>query len=44
VTLADIAGFATGDIEQGRIYAEERLGARRAAGRSPDREGWPRER
>ena len=32
VTLADIAGFATGDFEQGRIYAEERLAARRAAG------------
>jgi phenylpyruvate tautomerase PptA (4-oxalocrotonate tautomerase family) len=31
VTLADIAGFATGDPERGRAYAEERLAARRAA-------------
>ena len=31
VTLADIAGFATGDIEAGRAYAEERLAARRGA-------------
>jgi phenylpyruvate tautomerase PptA (4-oxalocrotonate tautomerase family) len=31
VTLADIATFATGDAEQGRRYAEERLGARTAA-------------
>lgn len=31
VTLADIAGFATGDPELGRRYAEERLGQRRAA-------------
>jgi phenylpyruvate tautomerase PptA (4-oxalocrotonate tautomerase family) len=30
VTLADIATFATGDAERGRIYAEERLSARRA--------------
>jgi hypothetical protein len=28
VTLADIAGFATGDVEGGRRYAEERLGSR----------------
>lgn len=28
VTLADIATFATGDPEQGRRYAEERLAAR----------------
>ncbi len=31
VTLADIAGFATGDAEHGRRYAEERLSERRAA-------------
>jgi phenylpyruvate tautomerase PptA (4-oxalocrotonate tautomerase family) len=31
VTLADVATFATGDAEYGRRYAEERLGARRAA-------------
>jgi phenylpyruvate tautomerase PptA (4-oxalocrotonate tautomerase family) len=31
VTLADIAAFATGDVERGRRYAEERLSARRAA-------------
>ncbi len=31
VTLADIAAFATGDVERGRRYAEERLAARRAA-------------
>ena len=31
VTLADIAAFATGDVEGGRRYAEERLAARRAA-------------
>jgi len=31
VTLADIAGFATGDPEQGRQYAEERLAGRHAA-------------
>lgn len=30
VTLADIAGFASGDAERGRSYAEERLAARRA--------------
>src|SRR5947208_13895655 len=30
VTLADIAGFAMGDPERGRRYAEGRLGARRA--------------
>jgi phenylpyruvate tautomerase PptA (4-oxalocrotonate tautomerase family) len=30
VTLADIAGFATGDAEGGRRYAEERLAIRRA--------------
>jgi phenylpyruvate tautomerase PptA (4-oxalocrotonate tautomerase family) len=29
VTLADIAGFATGDAERGRLYAEQRLAARR---------------
>ena len=29
VTLADIAGFATGDAERGRVYAEERLAGRR---------------
>ena len=29
VTLADIAGFATGDVELGRRYARERLAARR---------------
>jgi phenylpyruvate tautomerase PptA (4-oxalocrotonate tautomerase family) len=29
VTLADIAGFATGDPEAGRRYAEERLAERR---------------
>lgn len=29
VTLADIAGFALGDVEQGRAYAEQRLAARR---------------
>ena len=28
VTLADIATFATGDAEQGRRYAEERLAVR----------------
>src|ERR1700730_473346 len=32
VTLADIAGFAMGDAERGRKYAEERLAAR---GRQP---------
>ncbi|HEY4997122.1 MAG TPA: tautomerase family protein [Solirubrobacteraceae bacterium] len=31
VTLADIAGFASGDLERGRNYAEERLAGRRAA-------------
>jgi phenylpyruvate tautomerase PptA (4-oxalocrotonate tautomerase family) len=31
VTLADIATFATGDAEQGRRYAEQRLAARRGA-------------
>jgi len=31
VTLADIATFATGDAEQGRLYAEERLAQRRGA-------------
>jgi phenylpyruvate tautomerase PptA (4-oxalocrotonate tautomerase family) len=31
ITLADIAGFATGDTERGRRYAEERLAGRRAA-------------
>jgi phenylpyruvate tautomerase PptA (4-oxalocrotonate tautomerase family) len=31
VTLADIATFATGDPEQGRRYAEERLAQRRVA-------------
>jgi phenylpyruvate tautomerase PptA (4-oxalocrotonate tautomerase family) len=31
VTLADIAAFATGDVERGRRYAEERLAARRVA-------------
>lgn len=30
VTLADIAGFATGDVEAGRAYAEARLAERRA--------------
>jgi phenylpyruvate tautomerase PptA (4-oxalocrotonate tautomerase family) len=30
-TLADIATLATGDPERGRLYAEERLGARRGA-------------
>ena len=29
VTLADIAAFATGDVEGGRAYAEARLAARR---------------
>jgi phenylpyruvate tautomerase PptA (4-oxalocrotonate tautomerase family) len=29
VTLADIATFATGDLERGRQYAEQRLAARR---------------
>ena len=29
VTLADIAAFATGDVEAARAYAEERLAARR---------------
>ena len=29
-TLADIATLATGDPERGRLYAEERLGRRRA--------------
>jgi len=29
VTLADIAAFATGDVEAARAYAEERLTARR---------------
>lgn len=29
VTLADIAAFATGDVETARAYAEERLAARR---------------
>jgi len=29
VTLADIAAFATGDAERGRLYAEERLAGRR---------------
>lgn len=29
VTLADIAGFALGDVEKGRAYAEQRLAARR---------------
>jgi phenylpyruvate tautomerase PptA (4-oxalocrotonate tautomerase family) len=31
VTLADIATFATGDPEQGRSYAEQRLASRRSA-------------
>ncbi len=31
VTLADIAGFALGDVEAGRAYAEQRLGERRDA-------------
>jgi phenylpyruvate tautomerase PptA (4-oxalocrotonate tautomerase family) len=31
VTLADIATFATGDAEQGRQYAEQRLASRRGA-------------
>lgn len=31
-TLADIAGFATGDAERGRRYAEERLAQRREVG------------
>ncbi len=31
VTLADIATFATGDAERGRLYAEERLAQRRGA-------------
>jgi len=31
VTLADIAGFATGDPELGRRYAEQRLAERREA-------------
>jgi phenylpyruvate tautomerase PptA (4-oxalocrotonate tautomerase family) len=31
VTLADIATFATGDPEQGKRYAEERLAGRRVA-------------
>ncbi|HEX3434919.1 MAG TPA: hypothetical protein VHT25_12765 [Solirubrobacteraceae bacterium] len=31
VTLADIASFATGDAERGRLYAEERLAARRGS-------------
>ena len=31
VTLADIATFATGDAEQGRRYAEQRLEPRRSA-------------
>jgi phenylpyruvate tautomerase PptA (4-oxalocrotonate tautomerase family) len=31
VTLADIATFATGDAERGRLYAEERLAARHGA-------------
>jgi hypothetical protein len=30
-TLADIAGFALGDPEQGRSYAEQRLAERRDA-------------
>lgn len=30
VTLADIAAFATGDLERGRSYAEQRLSQRRA--------------
>ncbi len=30
VTLADIAGFATGDAELGRRYAEQRLAERRS--------------
>jgi len=30
-TLADIAGFALGDPEKGRVYAERRLAARRQA-------------
>jgi phenylpyruvate tautomerase PptA (4-oxalocrotonate tautomerase family) len=30
-TLADIATFATGDPEQGRLYAEQRLAQRREA-------------
>ena len=30
-TLADIAAFATGDAEQGRLYAEQRLAQRRGA-------------
>jgi phenylpyruvate tautomerase PptA (4-oxalocrotonate tautomerase family) len=29
--LADIAGFAMGDLEKGRAYAEKRLAGRRAA-------------
>jgi phenylpyruvate tautomerase PptA (4-oxalocrotonate tautomerase family) len=32
VTLADIAGFALGDLERGRRYAEERLASRRRQG------------
>lgn len=31
VTLADIAGFVMGDLEQGRDYAAKRLGAQRVA-------------
>jgi phenylpyruvate tautomerase PptA (4-oxalocrotonate tautomerase family) len=31
VTLADIAAFATGDVEHGRAYAEQRLAHRRTA-------------
>jgi phenylpyruvate tautomerase PptA (4-oxalocrotonate tautomerase family) len=30
VTLADIATFATGDAERGRLYAQERLAQRRS--------------
>ena len=32
VTLADIAAFATGDVDAARAYAEERLTARRGLG------------
>jgi len=31
VTLADVAGFVMGDVEQGRDYAAKRLGGRRVA-------------
>jgi phenylpyruvate tautomerase PptA (4-oxalocrotonate tautomerase family) len=35
VTLADIVGFAVGDMEKGRVYAERTLSERRGAPAAP---------